>query len=168
MRTLALGTVALMLAGCALNPAPVPVVGDSWSITDLAGEWNGEYSSADTRRSGSIHFVLEAGRDTAFGDVIMVPALSMGAHDPQHETWERNRPFRSDPRALFIQFVRAEGNRINGAIQPYPAPDCECTLHTSFMGVRTGSRIEGTFITRHEDCGMTAETGKWWAVRRSN
>ena len=47
-----------------------------WSSILLAavGEWVGEYSSAETGRVGSIVFTLAAGRDTAAGDVMMVPA----------------------------------------------------------------------------------------------
>jgi hypothetical protein len=73
---------------------------------------------------------------------------------------------KDDPRALFIRFVNVDGNRVSGAIEPYPSPDCECTLHTTFAGLRRGDRIEGTFLTRHEDCGMRTDSGTWWAVRK--
>jgi hypothetical protein len=166
MRRIFSSFAAFALAGCTMNPAPVPVRGDAWSIAALAGEWIGEYRSPDTRRSGSIHFSLDAGRDTAFGDVVMVPGLSSRQYTDDPEMWPRRFPLRSDPRALFIRFVRVEGNHVNGAINPYPSPDCDCMLHTSFAGIRRGDRIDGTFLTRHEDCGMKTESGTWWAERR--
>ena len=165
MRHISFALVAIMLAGCALHPAPVPVRGDSWGIADLAGEWTGEYTSPDTRRSGSIRFALQAGRDTAYGDVVMVPGVSLGQQPGDVAHWPKNHPVRSDPRALSIRFVNVEGNRVSGTIEPYPSPDCECLLHTSFTGLRRGGRIEGSFLTRHEDCGMKTESGTWWAVR---
>jgi hypothetical protein len=67
---------------------------------------------------------------------------------------------------LFIRFVNVEDNRVSGAMEPYPSPDCECMLHTTFTGLRRGNRIEGTFLTRHEDCGMKTESGTWWAERK--
>ena len=165
MRHSSISLAAIILAGCALNPAPVPVRGDSWGIADLVGEWTGEYTSPDTRRSGSIRFALQAGRDTAYGDIVMVPGVSTGLHANAPDRWPTNRPLRSDPRALFIRFVLVEGNRVSGSIEPYPSPDCECLLHTTFAGLRRGNRIEGRFVTRHEDCGMNTESGTWWAVR---
>jgi hypothetical protein len=165
MRHFSIGLAALVLAGCAMNPAPVPVTGDSWGIDDMVGEWTGQYTSPDTRRSGTIRFALQAGRDTAFGDVVMVPSVSLGGQTNDPDPWPRNRPLRSDPRALFIRFVTVEGNRVSGAIEPYPSPDCECLLQTTFAGLRRGNRIEGRFLTRHEDCGMPTESGTWWAVR---
>ena len=165
MRRLMSCFAAIALAGCALNPAPVPVRGDAWGIADLAGEWVGEYESPDTRRSGSIHFTLAAGRDTAFGDVIMVPGMTSRQYMDDPDVFPRRRPLRSDPTALFIRFVNVEGNRVSGAIEPYPSPDCECTLHTIFTGLRRGNRIEGTFLTRHEKGGAKTESGSWWASR---
>lgn len=166
MRAFTSGFVALLFAACALNPAPVPVRGDSWSITDLAGEWIGEYQSPETRRNGSIHFALDTGRDTAFGDVVMVPGISFRQYTTDAELWPKRYPLRSDPRALLIRFVHVDGNRVSGAMEPYPSPDCECTLHTTFVGLRRGNRIEGSFLTRHDGCGMKHESGTWWAERR--
>jgi len=62
---------ALLLAGaCTYHGTPVPVVGDTRS---LSGEWEGTYSSEQTGRSGSIMFHLKAGTDSAWGDVLMIP-----------------------------------------------------------------------------------------------
>jgi hypothetical protein len=166
MQRYSLTAVAFLVAGCAMNPAPVPIRGDAWGIADLAGEWVGEYESPDTRRSGSITFKLEAGRDTAYGDVIMVPGLALGWRAADPEAWLGRQPVRTDPQPLFIRFVSVEGRRVSGRLEPYRSPTCDCLLHTTFAGERRGDRIEGTFVTRHDDCDMKPETGKWWAERR--
>jgi hypothetical protein len=43
-----------LLAGCGASRSPVPVVGAASDISSLAGEWVGDYSSAESGRSGSI------------------------------------------------------------------------------------------------------------------
>ena len=70
MHKLTIGAALLLLAGCAGNPSPVPVVGTASDVRALSGEWAGEYRSPETGRTGSITFKLAAGRDTAFGDVL--------------------------------------------------------------------------------------------------
>lgn len=153
--------LAVLSAACALNPAPVPVVGDSWSISDLAGEWEGEYRGP--QRTGSILFTLEAGRDTAFGDVVMAPRLSFGART---DATPVPYPVQDRPRTLFIRFVRVENDRVSGVMDPYPSPDCECLLSTAFTGTRRGDRITGTYVTQHRECDMPPERGTWWAERK--
>src|SRR6266496_4333197 len=64
----------LLLAACAASQLPVPVIGPAGDVAALAGEWAGDYSSAESGRSGSISFTLRAAGDSAFGDVVMVPA----------------------------------------------------------------------------------------------
>lgn len=64
---------AVLLAGCASRPAPVPVIGPRSDLSALVGDWSGEYNSPETGRSGSIAFTLKSGKDTAFGRVVMVP-----------------------------------------------------------------------------------------------
>jgi hypothetical protein len=163
MRLLYGWLMAASVAGCAMNPAPVPVVGDSWGILDLAGEWTGEYQGRDTDRSGSIVFRLDAGHDTAFGDVVMSPGLTLGSrNNPQ--AYPVN-PARDAARTLFIRFVRVEGNQVTGIMEPYRSPDCGCLLSTAFTGVRRGNRIQGTYVTQHRECEMPPEHGTWWVER---
>jgi hypothetical protein len=160
MRFLRLSVLSLAITACALNPAPVPIVGDSWGIADMAGEWIGDYRGPE--RSGTIVFRLEAGHDTAFGDVVMAPRLTLGRTDPEvHSTYLP----RDTPRTLFIRFVRVEDNQVSGIMEPYRSPDCGCVLSTAFTGVRRGNRIQGTFVTHHSECSMPPERGTWWAER---
>ena len=66
--------VALTLSACGAARSPVPLVGASSDVSALTGEWAGDYSSAESGRSGSISFTLRAATDSAFGDVVMIPA----------------------------------------------------------------------------------------------
>src|SRR3989442_15893302 len=69
-------TVLLLpaLAACGASRSPVPLVGAATDVAALAGEWVGDYSSVESGRSGSISFTLRAATDSAFGDVVMIPA----------------------------------------------------------------------------------------------
>ena len=104
------------LLGCHPTAAPVPVRG---TVDPLVGEWLGEYSSSETGRSGSIVFKLTAGRDTATGDVLMIP----GNVDIPTAMPNTNDPNYRGPRILKISFVRCEGNEVSGWLEPYPDPD---------------------------------------------
>ena len=52
------------LAACAVPSPPVPVVGAPSDVAQLAGEWEGQYSSVETGRRGSIFFHIAAGTDS--------------------------------------------------------------------------------------------------------
>ncbi len=159
------GALVLAISACAMNPAPVPVVGDSWGIQDLAGEWRGEYEGRSTNRTGSIVFRLAVGHDTATGDVVMAPRLRSFVH---RDNQVRPVPPADLPQTLVIRFVLVEDNQVSGTIEPYRSPDCECLLNTSFTGVRRGDRIEGTYVTQHRECDMRPEHGVWWAQREAS
>jgi hypothetical protein len=159
MRTMIWACVAALLLGCATTPMPVPVAGE---VAALAGEWLGNYDGDESRRSGSIVFTLTAGRDTAYGDVLMVPVGAMQALRPLHPSTPEIDD-RSSPQMLTISFVRVRDGWVSGTLDPYRSPDCACTLVTTFTGHLNGDRITGTFVTRHEDGHF--ETGSW-SVRR--
>jgi hypothetical protein len=154
----------VLVTACTANPNPVPVVGTASDVGALVGEWNGEYRSLETGRSGSISFKLAAGRDTAFGDVIMVPAEAMapmGATVPPTGV-------HANPQVLTIRFVRVRGRRISGMIDRYKSPDCGCELLTTFEGDLAGTRISGDFVIRHSGGETPPQKGTWWVklVRR--
>jgi hypothetical protein len=157
-------TLALTLAAsaCAVNPPPVVVVGPAPEIAALAGEWIGEYHSVETGRSGSITFKLEAGKDTAYGDVLMVPRE---ANPITPESRFPSESMRTAPQVLTIAFVRVSGGMVSGEIQPYRSPDCGCLLSTVFRGEIRGDRIEGDFVIRHSDHNMAPQKGTWFANR---
>ncbi len=164
MRSQVCLSMLVALAGCSANPSPVPVQASAADLQGLAGRWEGTYESRQTGRSGSIVFNLDAGQDTATGDVVMIP-----------EDRER-RNYRSDgslPRApqmapaevIPIRIVRVQGERVVGRLESYRAPECDCQATTTFSGRRVGDRISGTFVT--EGAGLRRSSGRWEVVRRS-
>lgn len=145
-RTLLL-TLCAGVAACSPSPSPVPVVAEAGELLQLAGEWQGHYDSPVVGRSGSIVFELEAGRDTAYGEVTMIPAgwtRPLGpADDPAAVA--RGAPA---PETLRIRFIRVEYGVISGTMQPYDDPDCGCPVYTTFIGQLGGDLIEGEFTAR--------------------
>jgi hypothetical protein len=128
----------------------------------LVGRWVGEYSSTETGRSGSITFTLEAGRDTAAGDVLMVPAnieippANVRTDDPNYRS----------PRVIRISFVRCEGNEVTGWLEPYPDPDTGEKTATTFEGLIKGDKLEGKFTSYLELSGRR-RSGNWTVTRRA-
>lgn len=157
-----------ILAACAANPSPVPVVADPGALGALTGEWAGEYSSAATGRSGSIVFTLTAGRDTAAGDVVMVPSGSEQPLVAAAAPGAGGRATLTRPAAqgLTIRFVRLAGDTVSGMLDPYSAPDCDCVLTTTFTGQLQGDRIAGTFETRGDPRAGAMQPGRWSVSRR--
>lgn len=158
VRMAGLMAVSLALAGCVGPSIPVPVRG---TIEPLVGEWVGEYTSHELGRSGSIVFTLAAGRDTAFGDVLMIPA---NIELPQAAV-RSGDPSARAPRILKISFVRCEGSQVTGWLDPYPDPDTGEKTSTTFDGMIKGDRLEGTFIAYAEISG-TRRSGKWVVQRK--
>lgn len=163
MKQLFQGAVLLLLAACAANPTPVPMVGTTRDVSILAGEWVGEYRSVETGRMGSISFTLQAGRDTAYGDVLMVPKQAQGADVASDNP---GVPGCTAPQVLTIRFVRVQGTQLSGTMDPYRCPDCGCLLHTIFRGELKGDRIEGDFVTVHSQQDVPPQRGTWWATRK--
>jgi len=139
--------VAALSGACASSPAPVPVVAETIDLYRLAGEWSGSYSSPIVGREGTITFMLEAGRDTAHGDVVMVPRgwkQPLGPiQDPAAAA--RDAPI---PETLQIRFIRVEGSKLTGTMAPYKDPECGCPIYTTFEGVVEGDEIAGSFTAR--------------------
>jgi hypothetical protein len=152
--------LGILLAACHSAPSsPVPLVGAPDDLARLAGEWDGTYEADDGSRGGSIDFHLKAGRDTALGDVLMVPT-DWGR---PLEAWERPAAAVADgtaPRTLMIRFVRVVGGEVSGQLEPYRDPTCGCRLLTTFRGRLVGDRIEGQYQTYHQEAARTV-TGRW-------
>lgn len=158
-------TLMVVIGGfaCAGPAMPVPVSGD---IARLTGQWTGEYRSPASGRVGSIVFTLEAGKDTARGDVIMIPAdlgHSVGMVEGMPPGVPGGETLRS--RLLTISFVQVTATRVEGRLDPYRDPECGCELITAFTGTLTGDLLEGTFRSYHKETGQVV-TGTW-RVKRS-
>jgi len=151
-------SMLVALAACGAPGMPVPVQGN---LEPLVGDWVGEYWSADAARSGSIVFTLAAGRDTAMGDVMMVPANIEPATTPPRS----DDPLLRTPRILKISFVRCEGSAVTGWLDPYPDPDTGEKTSTTFDGIIKGDKLEGTFVSILDLSGKR-RTGKWMVTRK--
>jgi hypothetical protein len=130
----------------------------------LTGKWDGTYEMlSGSRRTGSILFELQAGRDTAAGTVVMTfnqtEALPGVIQEPDY----RVRTMRSE--TLSISFVRLSDDRLTGELEPYSDPFCGCTLKTTFTGTLRGDRIKGTFLTVHQHSRIE-DHGKWSVTRQ--
>lgn len=160
--TLRLGLLGT-LAACSGSQSPVPMVGRQADISQLAGEWLGEYSSVESGRSGTIVFTLTAGSDTASGDVVMTPQFV--TRGPAAQTGQPPTPPQT-PRAITIKFVRVSGGQVSGALDPYPDPTCGCQLHTTFIGRLVGDTLSGTYRSRHIET-QEIQQGRWRVVRKA-
>ena len=110
LKGIGIAGLAAALAACAAPSPPVPVVGAPSDVARLAGEWEGQYSSVETGRSGSIFFHIVAGTDSSHGDVLMDPTvigLRRAAGDPSAVGQPAVRP----GQAIGITFVRVAGGR---------------------------------------------------------
>jgi hypothetical protein len=65
---------------------------------------------------------------------------------------------------LTVRFVRIDGSAVRGILEPYIAPDCQCSVTTVFRGTVTGDRVEGTYTTRGPN--DLVQEGRWSAARR--
>lgn len=156
--------LVVALSACGASRSPVPLIGASADVSALTGEWAGDYSSAESGRSGSISFTLRAAGDSAFGDVIMIPAASGRPLMPYPEQNAAASQMR-ETRVLTIRFVRVERGHVSGTLDPYAEPQTGARLLTTFTGELNGNTITGTYITRLPS-GET-QTGRWSVQRRS-
>lgn len=164
LRHTSFAAAALVVAACAANQTPVPVVGHADDLAALAGEWTGEYSSTESGRSGSITFTLRAAADSAFGDVVMIPVGWGRPLTPWRGETTPNAAQRPMSEVLTINFVRIEAGRVNGTLAPYADPRTGDRLLTTFVGDLRGNTITGTYMTRLAS-GET-QAGRWTAQRK--
>jgi hypothetical protein len=161
MRSILLAATVIVMAGCRYRPEPVPMVGSPAELAQMAGEWDGDYWSADSHRTGTIIFQISARGDSAFGDVLMrVPGGEVGPRPVDLTTGHEQHARSAD--MLSIRFVAVQGGSVQGELEPYIAPDCECLARTVFHGRQQGDTISGTFYTT--SAGMV-QRGEW-RVRR--
>jgi hypothetical protein len=159
--------LALFSAGCGWRRTPVQVFSDTGSTGLLVGRWSGEYNSRETGRSGSISFELASEKDTAYCDVVMIPAVQnlKIAVESSNQAPVVRQPVTAEP--LKVKFVRLGEGRITGTLEPYADPDCACTVSTTFTGRFTGAnRIEGTYVTSGRASGKST-TGQWKVARQT-
>jgi hypothetical protein len=156
-------TLGLLTLACSATPSPVPITGDPADVAALAGEWAGEYHAYDPHgRSGTLFFRLDAGADTAQGDVLMhIAGRETAGTIPIDDPWRGV----AEDRILTITFVRAAGGSVFGRLDPYNDPVCGCEMRTTFMGRIDGNLIEGTYTSEHLSGGDRTD-GSWRVSRR--
>ena len=157
-RTVFVGCAVAIVVACQSAPQlPVQLQGDPTSLARLAGSWSGSYWGGAEGRGGSLSFTLRSGSDSLYGDVTMV--------DPRGHTIRAAD--RSDVHAMHvgsaqqlrIDFAAIRADSVRGVLEPYVAPDCECTVITTFLGQVRGDGIKGTFQTRN--AGRVQAEGSW-------
>ena len=158
--------LVLALSACGASRAPVRLVGASSDVSALTGEWAGDYSSAQSGRSGSISFTLRAAGDSAFGDVVMIPSAWGRPLVPWRQENVAGGGANQSPAStvLTIRFVRVEHGHVSGTLDPYADPQTGARLLTTFSGELTGTTIAGSYTTRLPS-GDT-QTGRWSVQRR--
>jgi hypothetical protein len=132
--------------GCAGALTTVPVKGKDADVFAMRGQWEGEYSSVDTGRKGTIRFSLRPGRKTADGEVDML------------------LPGSPEPRMLRIAVMRIQGDEVHGKLERYTDPSCKCDVDTDFIGTMSDEAIDGTFIMR--PVGTDKQLGGVWHAER--
>jgi hypothetical protein len=159
-----LGCLALVaLASCQYGSTPIQLQGEPAAIAALTGDWHGEYWSNASERRGSLRFFIGAGADSSFGDVTMF--TPMGQLLRPADEGEQHRAHTRLAQSLRIDFARVGGGAVTGTLEPYIAPDCNCTVSTTFTGTIQRDTIRGTFATRGESGG--SRDGEWRLVRKS-
>ena len=162
-----MGVVAMgvwLVSGCGGSAPPtVAVTGPVADRADLAGVWDGEYSSAATGRSGIMVFEFNEAGDEAAGEVVMVPqnripsAFRLG---PEVEVMEQYSNF---SQVLVIERLHIEGGTITGRLVPYEDPNCQCVVNTDFEGTVDGDAMTGTFTVRAPSGSV--QRGRWSITR---
>lgn len=154
---LAAAGVAAAGTGCgSRQPPEIELTANDFDLNPLVGEWRGEYTNPAAGRSGTIAFTLRAGESSASGNVIMIP----GRPDSLASAAAMARS------VLKINFIRKEGRKVTGTLDPYRDPTCGCQVITTFEGSFTDSRtIEGTFTTVPSQPGFNATGGSWKVIR---
>jgi hypothetical protein len=151
------GLLIVFAIGCRTQPVPVRVDGDPVSIAWLAGSWTGEYRGGNAARSGSLDFTLRRGTDSLYGDVTMVG--STGQPLRPADPLDVHRSHVQAPQQLRIDFVAVHADVVQGTLEPYISPDCECIVVTTFVGHVRGDAIAGIFATRN--AGHVIAEGRW-------
>ena len=156
----AVGTAATI--GCARRPPGIELASSDFDLNALVGQWRGNFSSAQTGRTGTIAFNLNAGESAASGNVVMFPKPD-SLLTPEEREEATNVPDRT---VLKIHFLRKEGGSINGGLDPYLDPACDCIVTTFFTGSFTDpATIEGTYTTVRSTPGHDIVSGKWKVTR---
>ena len=151
------GAVVASALGCASKPPEIELTSSDFDLNPLVGEWRGNYTNPEAGRSGTIAFTLRAGVSSASGNVVMIPR---GADSSLSSAAAVARS------VLRINFIRKEGSKVSGTLDPFRDPNCGCQVTTTFEGAFTDAHtIEGTFSTAPLVVGPKVTNGTWKVTR---
>jgi hypothetical protein len=149
--------VTASTVGCASKPPEIALSSRDFDLNPLVGEWRGNYVNPEAGRSGTIAFTLHAGVSSASGNVVMIP------HTADSSLSSAAAVARS---VLKINFIRKEGRKVSGTLDPFRDPNCGCQVTTTFEGTFTDAHtIEGSFSTAPLVVGPKVTNGTWKVTR---
>jgi hypothetical protein len=153
-----------LLSGCNRSQNPVYLYGEKVDLELLEGEWEGDYFSKDTGRSGTIEFTLKGDEQKAYGNVLMIPSGSKEPYRPigYKDKAEVDPHF---PELLTISFVEVMDGKVKGELTPYWDPEMQRRMNTIFEGIVKGDTIQGTFESRMEQSPIYFY-GEWKVSRK--
>jgi len=152
--------------GCGLRAPRTEVTADDFDLAPLVGNWTGEYSSEETGRTGDVSFILRAGEVSADGRIELQAREPENVVVPADRLMVNGRFAAPSRQLLTIHFVRKQGNRVVGLLDPYTDPVCACRVTTTFQGAFTDGRtIEGTYNTISSELAHNPTGGQWKVTR---
>ena len=154
--------VAVTIAGCA-SATLIPMTGTVADLSALAGEWNGTYEARESARRGTMWLKLAGGANQANGEARMIPRGQSDSYGPDNPA---KSPPRQPTQFLSISFIRVSSHDIDGRLDQYWDPNCQCFANTVFRGRLYGDELKGTFETRLANGAVAS--GRWRATRKNN
>jgi hypothetical protein len=159
---LTLAMLATAPTACARSTPGIQLRSSDFDLDPLVGQWRGNFISTQPGRTGTIAFTLRAGESAAAGNVVLFQKPD-SLLTPEEREALANVPERT---VLKITFLRKEGGDVNGALDPYHDPECDCTVTTTFQGKFTNSStIEGGYTTVRAKPGSDIIRGNWKVTR---
>jgi hypothetical protein len=139
------------------RPPEIALTSSDFDLNPLVGEWRGNYTNPEAGRTGTIAFTLQAGVSSASGNVVMIP------HGADSSLYSHAAIDRS---VLKINFIRKQGQKVSGTLDPFRDPSCGCQVTTTFEGTFIDAHtIEGHFSTAPLVAGPKVTNGTWKVTR---
>ena len=156
--------ISVSALACTPKPPGTEISASDFNLQPLVGVWRGDFNSAQTGRTGIVAFTLRAGESSAKGNVVMIARPDSLLTPEEREMLENGTL--AGRSVVPITFIRKEGGSMSGILDPYRAPDCDCTVTTTFQGTFTDANtISGTYTTVPSKAGASVTGGTWKVIR---
>lgn len=153
--------LAALVAACGIQPTPEPSPSTPADLAAMNGYWLGEYTNAETGRSGSISMSLRTWTDSVTGDLVMIPrgstpllAADVAGHVARGVSSE----------ILHLNFRRVTGGMVEAAVEPYFSQDCVCVMSMVLQATPSKTLIAGDFVVT-SNRGIRQQ-GRWSVERQ--